>query len=446
MGTPTATNGHLLGAIVLFIMLARLSTGIVTTVARAEGAVEIVVVSAETHKLPPIDISPPANSRHQPDPRLPALTQHLPDTAAPDSTVTQQLIIRNEEAHTRTVTVTQQLPIGLEPATEIDWNPPENIQWRPSQRRWTWTGELAGGDRDYVIEPTTVDVPYLDLATYGVVNLCEQFAETDENEVTTVACDEATVTLNIGRQGHSILLYGTAWRSLTLHVDGSVRMRDEGGRMNKEMERIPSSSYPLMLAPLHADYDFSYTSTPTTTTQIGRWHAAVIADWLDGRDTLYIQWHNAPLAVDVDATARFALAIPLWSDDETPPEIESAFYIYDNISHPSRLIAANYSIGLQDGAGERGTSYAHSIGGDMRGYPPAPSVLRVLPIRYGDAVASTKTLSLRWRISADIPTNLVSTIELTSDSFQPPLLHSWDTQHLAVRYQTYLPFVMEAAP
>ncbi len=199
MGTPTTTNGHLLGAIVLFVMLAHLSTGIVTTVARAEGAAEVVIVSADTHTLPPLDISLPANSRHQPDPRLPALTQHLPTFAAPNMAVTQQIILHNDEAHTRTVTVTQQLPDGLEPATNIDWNPPEDIQWRPSQRRWTWTGELMGGNRDYVIEPTSTNVPYLDLATYGVENLCEQFAETDEHEVTTVACDEATVTLNIGR-------------------------------------------------------------------------------------------------------------------------------------------------------------------------------------------------------------------------------------------------------
>ncbi len=447
----TRTNGLLLGATVVFISLALLCIGIATTFARAEGPVELARISAATHNLSPLVISDTGGNRHQPDPRLPALTQHLPSFAAPHSDVTQQITLHNDEAHARQITLTQQLPIGLEPATPADWHPPSDVVWNPSQRQWTWTGELAGGNRDYVLEPTTTEIPYVDLATFGVVNLCDQFADTDENAVTTVVCDDASVTLNIGRQGQSILLYGSAWRSLTLHADGVVRMKDEGrpmvaGRMNEAIEILPSSDYPLTLAPLHADYDLSYTASPTQTTQVGRWHAAVIADWLDGRDTLYIQWHNAPLATNPDTTTRFALAIPLWSDDETPPEIETAFYIYDNISHPSRLIDAGYSIGLQDSAGERGMSYAHSVTGNVRGYPPNPSVLRLLPIRYGDADASMNVLSFRWRVSADVPTHLVSTIDLTSDSQQQPLKHSWDTQQLAVRHQLYLPAIAHTEP
>jgi hypothetical protein len=426
-----------LAGIVLLVTLTLFCTSLVATTAQADEGMELAVISAETHHLQPLLQTNIEASRHQPDPRLPALVQQLPAIAAPNATVTQQIIIHNDEAHTRRITVTQQLPSGLEPVTQTD---PDSVQWQPAQRRWTWTGDLAGGNRDYTITPTTTEIPYLDLATFGVENLCDQFAETDENDITTVACDDATVTLNIGRQGQSILLYGTAWRSLTLHADGFVSF-NEGQAQPAPPQILPHADRALTLAPLHANYNLGYTSTTTSTTQIGRWHAAVIADYLDGRDTLYVQWHNAPLAANLDATVRFALAIPLWTDDETPPEIESAFYIYDNISHPSRLIAAEYSIGLQDGAGERGMSYAHSVDGDVRGYPPSPSVLRVLPVRYGDGVASTKTLTLRWRVTADVPATLVSTVELTSDSLQPPLAQDWATAYLAVRHQTYLPAI-----
>ncbi|HFC12895.1 MAG TPA: hypothetical protein ENJ56_08635, partial [Anaerolineae bacterium] len=105
---------------------------------------EISVLSAETIGLAPIIT--PQDPRRQLDPRRPALVQILPAVTAPDSVISQQITVYNDEAYTRQVTLTQQLPAAFDVTTL-----PNNVSWDNVTRQWTWTGQIAGGNLDYKI-------------------------------------------------------------------------------------------------------------------------------------------------------------------------------------------------------------------------------------------------------------------------------------------------------
>ncbi|MBK9052868.1 MAG: DUF11 domain-containing protein [Chloroflexi bacterium] len=138
------------------------------------------------------------------------IRQTGPSYAQPGDTASYALTLANYEAMTRTFTLTDTLPAAL------TFVPSSNreLHYNPATRQLTWQGEIAPGHLDYLIEPSSLSIPYIDLADFGAPNLCDELIATQGN------CDEATVTLNLGVNGYSYPFYGQTWQSITLSPDG----------------------------------------------------------------------------------------------------------------------------------------------------------------------------------------------------------------------------------
>jgi uncharacterized repeat protein (TIGR01451 family) len=346
-----------------------------------------------------------------------------PTFIQPGATARYEITLTNYEGVTQTYRLTDTLP----PQLAYIPGSADGLVYDPATRSLIWQGKLLPGRLDYVIEENGITLPYLDLAGFGAVNLCNDFVANGED------CDDVTVTFNLGVNGYTTNLYGDVLSQLTVSSNGLVLGSDVVASGHNQW--LPDAAAPdFLLAGLWRDVDL---------TSSGRWHAAIIRGLVADHDVFYAQWHNAPHASNPDLTVRHAIAVILNGDGMLDGH---AFFIYDNISDPAQIVNQGYTIGIEDKLGARGTVYAYSpcCGNPQppQGYPPtAGTTLHLRPMLFGANNTYRRTFSYEATVNGQVPEMITNTAVATSTSDDPSLANAWATHYLYVRWQTYLPFL-----
>lgn len=351
-----------------------------------------------------------------------------PTFMQPDGIATYEITLANFELVTHTYALTNTLPPRLQYIPETTSN---ELTYDPTTRTFTWQGELEPGQLEYIITNNTVSLPYLDLADFGAVNLCDDFIATGGD------CDDVMVTFNLGINDYQANLYGEEMTEVTITSNGLalVSKAPPNNPTDPHNQWLPDSTPPgYLLAGLWREGDM---------TNGGRWHAAIISGWLAGHDVFYAQWHNAPHKQDPDLTVRHAIAIILNGDSN---HVGHAYYIYDNVSNPAQAINLGYTIGLEDKLGTRGVTWAYApCCGDPvppQGYPPPPgTTLHLQPILFGIDNDYARTFTYQVEVDGVVPEMIANTVYAASNSNDLTLSYMWDTHYLFVRLQHYLPVV-----
>lgn len=363
-----------------------------------------------------------------------------PTYLQPGAIARYQITLANYESVTHTYQLTDTLPPQLayipDSATSTGSVQADSLTYDPATRTLTWQGELSPGHLDTVIEENSFTLPYLDLADFGAVNLCDDFISNGED------CNDVTVTFNLGVNGYTTNLYGETLTQLVISSNGIALAGDVPNNQPQSGHNqwLPDASPPgHLLAGLWRDVDM---------TNSGRWHAAIISGLIAGHDVFYAQWHDAPHANDPDLTARHAIAIVLNSNGSLveQPLVSHVFFIYDNISDPAQMVAQGYTVGIEDKFGVRGVTYAYAPccedSQPSQGYPPtAGTTLHLRPVLFGADNDYSRTFSYEAIVNAQVPETVVNTAVATSSSENPALAHVWSTHYLYVRRQTYIPLL-----
>jgi uncharacterized repeat protein (TIGR01451 family) len=382
------------------------------------------------------------------DPQNPyaIIRQAGPAFASPGAVARFEITLANFESLTHTYQLVDTLPAGLRyvlgSATSTDSVQASGLTYEPKTRTLSWQGALAPGDMDYLIEESPAAIPYLDLADFGAINLCDDFVVSGED------CDEVTVTFNLGVNGYTANLYGQVLSQLTLSSNGLLL--GDGAtipNVHGHNQWLPDTTAPgFLLAGLWRDTNMG--GMGGADTAHGRWHAAIIRGLVEGHDVFYGQWHDAPHADDSNLTARHAIAVVLDNGGglTDQPLVGHAFFIYDNISDPAQTVAQGYSIGIEDKLGLRGTTHAYApCCGDPhppQGYPPvAGTTLHLRPALFGGNNNFRHTFSFEAMVDGKVPETIINTAYASSNSLDPALADVWATHYLHVRLQTYLPFL-----
>ena len=347
----------------------------------------------------------------QPTVMLPPVQKTAVSVAAPGQEVAYTLALTNNNQVTQTVTLSDTLPPQLT-LVAVD----DELSYDAARHTLIWQGVLPPGKLDYSLSLPVHGLPYLDLADYGLPNLCDAFVAAGES------CDDQSVTFNLGAAGYSVTLYDRPAYQVVVAVDGFIALETLAPGTP---HWLPFAAAPgLRLAGLWQDVDM---------TASGRWHAAVLSGYIAGHDVFYAQWQNAPHAANPDLTSRFAIALVL---DGEGPLAGSLFYLYDHISQPDALVAAGYTIGLQDENGQRGFTYAYARPETPpRGAPPTPgTTLYWQP--YG--AGTVRRFEYRALVTGSVGETAVNTAH-TAWSVDAP---AWDTHYLSIRHLTYLPLVI----
>jgi hypothetical protein len=363
------------------------------------------------------------------DPHNPyAVIRHTgPTFLQPGGVARYEIGLANYESVTHTYRLTTTLPPQLvylpDSASGLDYD--------PAMHRLTWQGALAPGRLAYLIEPTAPALPYLDLAGFGLGNLCDAFTTNGQS------CADTAVTFNLGSNGYTAQLYGERVSQLTVSTNGLILGHEPvTGGHNR---RLPDAAAPgPILAGLWRAVDF---------TAGGRWHAAILSGFIAGHDVFYAQWHDAPHAANANLTARHAIAVVL--DGAHLPDAAlsgHAFFIYDNVAHPAQTVAHGYTIGVGDKLGLRGATYAYAPccgdGLPPQGYPPpAGTTLQLRPVLLGAGNEYRRLFSYAAIVYGQVPETVVTTAVVASSSPDPDLAYAWSTHYLYLRRQTYLPLL-----
>ena len=148
------------------------------------------------------------------DPNNPyaVIRKTAPAFLPPGATARYEISLANYESVTHTYQLTDTLPLQLAFVPDSTGD----LTYDPDTRTLTWQGELSPGHLDYVIEENSLTLPYLDLADFGAVNLCDDFIANGED------CDDVTVTFNLGVNGYTTNLYGEVLSQLTLSSNGLI--------------------------------------------------------------------------------------------------------------------------------------------------------------------------------------------------------------------------------
>ena len=388
-----------------------------------------------------------------------------PTFLSPGGTAQYGITLNNFESITRTYQLTETLPAGLTYLPDSDASTgsaqANELVYDANSRTLSWQGELAPGNLDYIIEEQSPALPYLDLAAFGAINLCDDFIANGE------ACDDVSVTFNLGVNGYTTNLYGEVLSRLTVSSNGLILASETAvSSPYAHNQFLPDAATPgFVLAGLWRDTDMGDAEM-----QNGRFHAAIISGLIEGHAVFYAQWHDVPQSGDSDPsmppktslTARHAIALLLNSDAATSsaqaaagsaqqmtqqPEAAHAFFIYDNISDPAQLVAEGYTIGIADKLGSRGATYAYAPccgdGVSPQGFPPAAgTTLHVRPFLFGANNDYQKTFSYAALVIAPVPQTVVSTAVVTSSSPDPAFATAWFTHYLYVRWQQFLPLAI----
>jgi hypothetical protein len=385
------------------------------------------------------------------DPQNPyaVIRQIGPRYASPGATAPFEITLANYESFTQTYRLADTLPSGLQyvPSSADD------LTYEPSTGTLSWQGELAPGDLDYLIEASPVAIPYLDLADFGLANLCDDFIAGGED------CDEVAVTFNLGVNGYVANLYGQVLSQITLSPnglllgDGPAEAAATVPNAYGHNQWLPDAAAPgFLLAGLWRDVNMG----GVTRAANGRWHAAIIRGLIEDHDVFYAQWHDSPHAGDPNLTARHAIALALEGGASAGSRrilTGHAFFIYDNVSDPAQTVARGYTIGIEDRPGQRGATHAYApCCGDPhppQGYPPvAGTVLHLRPVLFGANNDYRRTFSFEATVDGQVPETVINTAYATSSSADPALADVWATHYLYVRLQTFLPLLQadEAVP
>ena len=346
---------------------------------------------------------------------------------APGATAVYEVTLSNYESISHTFRLTDSLPAQLAYIPNLE----SELSYDPSTRTLSWEGDLAPGHLDYIIESGSFSLPYLDLADFGAINLCEDFIANGE------ACQDAAVTFNLGVNGYSTNLYDEPLSQLTVSANGLILGNDSSA--NGRNQWLPDTAEPnFVIAGLWRE---------ANATQYGRWHAAILSGLVEGYDVFYTQWHNIPHANDPELTARHAIAILLNRDDSLANGLAGhIFFIYDNISDPAQLVEQGYTIGIEDKLGLRGATYAYApCCGDTlpaQGYPPETgTTLHLRPVLFGADNPYQRTFRYEATVAGQIPETIVNTAVVSSSSANAALAEGWASHYLYVRRLTYLPFI-----
>ena len=343
-----------------------------------------------------------------------------PAYAQPSGTVRYALTLAYYEAMTRTFTLTDTLPAAL---TFIP-NSNRELRYNPASRQLTWQGDIAPGHLDYFIEPSSLSLPYIDLADFGAPNLCDELITTQGN------CNEATITLNLGVNGYSYPFYGQTWPSITLSPDGLLLAGAAApGRASADpfhddvfsLSALFGTAYATGLGQAHSTsavrgvptgqahsastlrgvptgqthsinsgqaYLISLEQSqlagidPTAPTSQNQWlpnpnppGALMASLWYDADMTTSGRWHVAILQGLISGydvlyvqwhNAPHADAPNLTTRHAAAlilgdgPVSGQVFFITDNISDPLALVQTGYTIGVEDYPGSRGITYAYA--------------------------------------------------------------------------------------
>lgn len=354
-----------------------------------------------------------------------------PAFAQPGEGITYTLTLLNAERFTRTYDLTVTLPTDL---VYVPGSSPD-LTHDAVQQTLKWQGELPPGHLTYIVEMQGAHLPYLDLAEFGAPNLCDDFI------AATGSCAAVSVTFNLGSSGYAARLFGQRLHQLTVSTDGLVHGASAMDAEDMLLNRwLPDAVVP---GPLLAGL-----WRPVDLTAGGRWHAAIVSGLIAGYDVFYVQWHDAPAAADPSLTARHAIVIVLEGDGEAAPAplAGQVFFLYDNISDPTSLVAQGYTIGVADRIGERGLTHAfapsHGDSHPPQGTPPdAGTTLHLRPIWAEAGQPYQRIFRYQAIVQATVPDTLAQTATVRSSSPDPTLTFTWDTHYLAVRWQTYLPMV-----
>ena len=358
-----------------------------------------------------------------------SLLQDGPTYARPDTLAHFEIQLANFAAVSRTYQLENRLPAGL------DYQPgsADGLSYDAAKRSLTWTGTLPPGQLNYVIEPTTLPIPYLDLADFGVPNLCDPFLTAGQ------PCEDVAVTFNLGSSSYSAPLFARELSQITLTSNGLLTAGE--GPDTGRNQWLPEGTAPNeLIAPLWRDVDM---------TTAGRWHAAIISDLLPGHDLFYAQWHDAPQRQYPDQTARFALAFVLNHHQVPEPQPLSGhlYFIYDNIADPAGTMATGYTIGIEDQTGSLGTTHAFApcCGAPQvpQGQPPSSgSVLHLRPVVFDHSGSYQQGFRFAAVVTGDVSETLVNTVFVQSDSTAPDRNILWDSHYLYVRWQYFLPLLL----
>lgn len=309
------------------------------------------------------------------------------------------------------------------------------LTYDPETHALHWTGAIAPGHLDYVIEESPVHLPYLDLAQFGAVDLCASFIEAGQD------CDDVSVTFNLGINGYHTFLYGEKVTQFVVNANGIVLAGDVADRVvfSGDNQWLPDANAPnLLLAGLWRDVDMG----GVTEVQNGRFHAAILQGLVEGQDIFYAQWHDAPHDDDPNLTARHAIAIPLQhvASETRKPVGDQLYFIYENVSDSDAITVHGYTIGLEDRVGRRGVTYAYAgEAHEQQGHPPpAGTTLQLRPVLFGTQRPFQRTFTYDAVVHAQVPQTIVNTAVVTTNN---SAIHAWATHYLQVRWQTYLPFL-----
>jgi uncharacterized repeat protein (TIGR01451 family) len=133
-----------------------------------------------------------------------------PDYLSPGATARFEVTVANSESVTRTVRLSDTLPAQLDYVS----GSASGLTYDATTRTLSWEGELAPGGLDTIIEPAGTPLPYLDLADFGAVNLCDDFVTAGGS------CDDVAITFNLGVNGYTFTLYGQTLSQITLSSNG----------------------------------------------------------------------------------------------------------------------------------------------------------------------------------------------------------------------------------
>jgi hypothetical protein len=362
------------------------------------------------------------------NPLHPIIQKTGPAIISPGAVARYAITISNFESITRTYRLTDTLPSQLAYVPNLSGD----LTYDAASHALTWKGEIGPGKLDMVIEPSKTPLPYLDLAEFGVPDLCDALIRDSGT------CDDATVTFNLGANGYRYTLYGDTLSQIVLSVNGFAAGNNSNGTQHPQW--LPNPNTPnYLLAGLWRDVDMSDGDGGVN----GRFHAAILSGLVEGYDIFYAQWHDVPHALDPDQTVRFAIAVVLDEDDSNGSSLGlngHTFFIYDNIADPASTIATGYTIGVEDRLGERGTTYAYAGADHLpQGTPPeAGTTLHLYPALFGTAY--TRTFTYDAVVNAQVPEIIVNTAVLTSSSPDPFQSSAWSTHYLHVRHQQFIPF------
>lgn len=363
------------------------------------------------------------NGRFQHSPYV-AVQISAPNLVTPGASIKVDVQLANYEPESRMVKATLPLTPELELANE------DNGSWvyNASSHSLYWVGVLDGANLEYRVAVFEDSLPYIDLAQFGVPNLCQGEAE---DEVTR-DCDNETKEFNLGiNNDYTLSLYGEELGTIAVNSNGLLLGGSYAAQepLSNGATWLPSQQATgHILAPLWRDNDFTLN---------GRWHAAILTGYIPDGDVFYAQWHNAPHKEDINSTARYAAALVL-----NGPRTGDIFYIYDNVSNVEQVIESGYVIGLEDQMGERGFTYAYS--GDLAdavGRPPEGITLSFTPALMNEAAAYSVELPIDLLAVAYSGELVPITASVETDSPNEDLRRVWATHYFNIQHLQYLPMV-----